>query len=176
MKVKLLSALLVSSILLVGCGSDNDDVTEPPVVVPPPADDAIDIDEASAIVMKLASFDAATGALTFSLQDADEKSISKATDYDIYYFGYPDPSSPSTNAKAWKRWHVTQSYKCDSSADEECVGVLTETAIKGQYTFEASDLDLDSQAAAGALALYKVAIRIHGALASNEIELIEAEE
>lgn len=174
MKVKLLSALLASSILLVGCGSDNDDVTEPPVVVPP-VEDVIEIDEANTIVMNLTSFDAVTGALTFSLENGDKKAITQATDYDIYYFGYPDPDSPSSNAKAWKRWHVTQGFKCDTDLDVECVGVLSETATKGQYTFEATDLDLDSQAAAGAVTIYKVAVQIHGALASNAIELIAAE-
>ncbi|ABV88749.1 hypothetical protein [Shewanella pealeana] len=178
MKVKLLSAMLASSMLLLGCGSDDDnnDVTEPPVVVPPPVEEVIDIDEASTIAMSLDSVDAATGALTFSLKDGDNKAITKATDYDIFYFGYPDPASPSTKAKAWKRWHVTQGYKCDTSTDEECVGILTETATKGQYTFDAIDLDLEGKAAAGAVALYKVAIQIHGAQASNEIELIAAEE
>ncbi|WP_299804105.1 hypothetical protein [uncultured Shewanella sp.] len=177
MKVKLLSALLASSVLLIGCGSDNDnDVTEPPVVVPPPVEDAIDIDEATSIVMNLDSVDAATGALTFSLKDGDNKAISKATDYDIFYFGFPDPDSPSTKAKAWKRWHVTQSYKCDTASNIECAGILTETATKGQYTFDATDLDLDSKAAAGAVELYKVAIQVHGAQASNEMELIAADE
>ncbi|MGS0681275.1 hypothetical protein ACVBIL_08955 [Shewanella sp. 125m-7] len=178
MKVKLLSALLASSVLLMGCGSDDDnnDVTEPPVVVPPPVADVIDISEATSIEMSLESFDGATGAITFSLNDGDNKAITQASNYDIFYFGYPDPASPSTKPKAWKRWHVTQGYKCDTSTDDECGGVLTETATKGQYTFDATDLDLDSKAAAGAVELYKVAIQIHGAQASNEIELIAAEE
>ena len=184
MKIKFLTSLLISSFILIGCGSD--DVTEPPVVVPPVVvppvvvppvvSDAVDIDQATGIVMSLSSFDAATGALTFTLSNDENKAIIKASNYHIAYFGYPDPVSPSTNPKAWKRWHVTQSFKCDIGSDDECAGELTETANEGEYAFYAADLDLDSKAAAGELALYKVAIEIHGAQASNDIELMTADE
>ncbi|MDD8060129.1 MULTISPECIES: hypothetical protein [Shewanella] len=185
MKIKYLSAILASSLLIFGCGSDNDDediiVDDTPVVVVPPVvvdpvSEAVDVNEATDISMQLDSFDAATGALTFTLSNADGKAITNASDYDIVYFGYPDPASPSTKPKAWKRWHVTQSFQCDQTDSANCVGVLEETDIEGQYTFNATDLDLESKAAAGAVEVFKVAVQIHGSNASNEITLIAADE
>ncbi|MEZ9237420.1 hypothetical protein [Shewanella sp. 10N.286.52.A9] len=183
MKRKLLSALLTSSLLLIGC-SDDDNTTEPvePPVVEPPVTDPVDppvsesvaIDEAEAVTLTLKTFDTESGTLTFTLTNDADKAITDASSYQIMYFGYP--ISESNNAKAWKRWHVSQSYSCDTSTEDACNGVLTETDIAGQYTFNATDLDLDSKAAAGAVEQYKVAILIHGAKASNEFELITAEE
>ncbi|MBB1381313.1 hypothetical protein H5071_04865, partial [Shewanella sp. SR41-2] len=43
----------------------------------------------------------------------------------------------------------------------------------GKYTFNVSDLDLQSKASANAEMVFKVAVQIKGALASNEIELID---
>ncbi|GGB72054.1 hypothetical protein K8B83_04620 [Shewanella inventionis] len=185
MKITYLSAILASSLLIFGCNSDSDDddivVVEPPVVVVPPVvvdpvSEAVDVDEASAITMKLDSFDAASGALTFTLTDADGKAITNATDYDIAYFGYPDPASPSIKPKAWKRWHVTQRFQCDQTDIDNCVGLLQETETEGQYTFDATGLDLGSKAAAGAVEVFKVAVQIHGSNASNDITLIAADE
>ncbi|GGP88343.1 hypothetical protein [Shewanella ulleungensis] len=191
MKIKYLSAILASSLLIFGCGSDNDDediitveppvvVTPPVVVVPPvvvdPVSEAVTVDEATDISMQLDSFDAATGALTFTLTDADGKAITNASDYDIVYFGFPDPASPSIKPKAWKRWHVTQSFQCDKTDSDNCVGLLQETDVEGKYTFDATDLDLGSKAAAGAVEVFKVAVQIHGSIASNEITLIAADE
>ena len=82
MKIKYLSAILASSLLIFGCNSDNDDedivVVEPPVVVVPPVvvDEAVDVDDATAITMQLNSFNAASGALTFTLTDAQGNAIS----------------------------------------------------------------------------------------------------
>lgn len=187
MKLKLLSALLASSLLLIGCGSDDDtsapDPVDPPVVEPPvtdpvdpPASEVVKIDDADMIVLTVDEFDAATGALTFTLDNGDEKAITDASTYDIIYLGYPDPNASSSNAKAWKRWHVSQTFSCDPTTEDECSGVLTETETEGQYTFNAIDLDLDSKASAGAVALYKVAIQVHGVKATNEFELIPAGE
>lgn len=171
MNVKLLSALLASTCLLWGCGgSDNDEkeVVEPPVE--PPVSTAVNVDDATSMLVTVDSFDAASGALTFTLQDDAGNPISNASNYEIAYFGYPE--SPSTNPKAWKRWHVTQSFSCDTASDIACEGLLTETATEGQYTFNAIDLDLESKAAAGAVEKFKVAVQINGAQVSNEVELV----
>lgn len=191
MKIKYLSAILASSLLIFGCGSDNDDedtivddtpvVVVPPVVVTPPVvvdpvSDAVDVNEATDISMQLDSFDAATGALTFTLSNADGKAVTNASEYEIVYFGFPDPASPSTKPKAWKRWHVSQSFGCDQTDAENCAGLLEETDTEGQYTFNAIDLDLESKAAAGAVEVFKVAVQIHGSNVSNEITLIAADE
>ncbi|WP_418358018.1 hypothetical protein ACNH6B_01635 [Shewanella basaltis] len=182
MKIKYLSAILASSLLIFGCNSDNDDedivVVEPPVVVVPPVvvDEAVDVNDATAITMQLNSFNAASGALTFTLTDAQGNAITNANDYDIVYFGYPDPASPSIKPKAWKHWHVTQRFQCDQTDSDNCVGLLQETQTLGQYTFDATGLDLESKAAAGAVEVFKVAVQIHGSNASNDITLIAADE
>ena len=179
MKRKLLSTLLVSSFLLIGCGSDDDssvlDHVDPPVVEPP-VTETITIDDTEAVILTVDEYNAETGALTFSLDNGDSLAITDASDYSIMYFGYPDPASPSSNAKAWKRWHVSQTFNCDTSSEDECAGSLTATETEGQYTFSATGLDLESKAAAGAVEVFKVAIQIHGAKATNEFELIPAGE
>ncbi|MCL1065828.1 hypothetical protein L2735_03280 [Shewanella olleyana] len=184
MKRKLLSTLLVSSFLLIGCGSDDDssvvDPVEPPVVEPPvvvpPVTETITIDDTEAVILTVDEYNAETGDLTFTLDNGDSLAITDASDYSIMYFGYPDPASSSSNAKAWKRWHVSQTFNCDTSTEDACAGILTETETQGQYSFNAVDLDLESKAAAGAVEVFKVAIQIHGAKATNEFELIPAGE
>ncbi|WP_350431887.1 hypothetical protein ABIS04_17430 [Shewanella sp. H8] len=185
MKLKYLSAILASSLLMFGCSSDDDDVVtdpvvvEPPVVVVPPVvvdpvSDAVKIDDASSVVVSLDTYNATTGALAFTLANTEGKALTDATNYSIVYFGFPDPDSPSVKPKAWKRWHVTQSYVCDSATTDECTGTLAATDTEGAYTFNVSDLDLQSKASDDADMIYKVAIEINGALASNEIELVSA--
>jgi hypothetical protein len=187
MKVKYLSAILASSLLIFGCNSDNDDdvavidppvVVVPPVVVPPvvvpPVIDGVSIDDASSVVVTLDTFNATTGALSFTVANSGGEALTNVADYDIVYFGFPDPASVSTKPKAWKRWHVTQSYQCDSSTSDECTGTLAATDTEGKYTFNVSDLDLQSKASDDADMIYKVAIQINGTLASNEIELVSA--
>ncbi|MCZ4339018.1 hypothetical protein [Shewanella colwelliana] len=170
MNDKLVTSLLAALLLCGGCGSDDSDTTEPPVVVPPPVADSIDINEATVINLDLATFDGASGALTFNLADADKLAITNVKDYKITYFGFPDETKTSSKAKAWKRWHVTKSYQCDS-AEANCNGVLVE-AEKGSYSFDATGLDWDENATAGAVEKYKVAIEIKGALAENELVLL----
>lgn len=169
MNDKLITGLLATLLLCGGCGSDDADTTEPPIVVPPPVADSIDINEAAAINLTLAQFDGDSGALSFSLADDSALAITNVKDYRITYFGFPDDESPSRKAKAWKRWHVTHTYACDSAA-AQCDGVLVESD-KGQYSFEAIGLNWDDNSATGAVKRYKVAIEINGALASNELTL-----
>ncbi|KIO38227.1 hypothetical protein [Shewanella sp. cp20] len=171
MNEKLLTALLATALICGGCGSDdNDDKDDGGNITPPPVADTIDAGEALAINLTLAEFDGATGALNFALKDADGLAITNAKDYRIVYFGFPDSTTASSNAKAWKHWHVTQSYLCDS-AEGDCQGVLTETD-KGQYSFEATDLNWDANTAPGSVKEYKVGIEIKGAKATNELVLL----
>jgi hypothetical protein len=189
MNVKYLSAILASSLLIFGCNSDNDDdvavidppvvvvppVVTPPVVVVPPVLDGISIDDASSIVVTLDTFNATTGSLLFTVANNDGEALINVANYDIVYFGFPDPASLSIKPKAWKRWHVTQSYQCDGAGSDSCSGTLEATDTAGKYTFNVSDLDLQSKASANAAMIYKVAIQIKGSLASNAIELISAD-
>ncbi|MCL1060109.1 hypothetical protein L2729_19240 [Shewanella gelidimarina] len=174
MNYKLFSVLLTGALMTTACGSDdNDTVTPvdpvtPPVVVVPTT---IDVAKAATIELELASFDGVSGALSFSLSDADQMAITNAKEYRIVYFGFPDHDDPSTKAKAWKRWHLSKSYQCGSEASE-CEGLLTETATKGSYTFEAPGLDWSSDATPDAVQKYKVAIEIKGALSSNDLEVL----
>ena len=170
MNEKLLTALLATALICGGCGSDDNDDDDGGVIVPPPVADSIDAGEALAINLTLAEFDGATGTLNFALKDDAGLAITNAKDYNIVYFGFPDSTTESRNAKAWKHWHVTQSYQCDS-VNGGCQGVLEETD-KGQYSFSATDLDWDANTAPGSVAEYKVAIEIKGAKATNELVLL----
>lgn len=170
MNDKLVTSLLAALLLCGGCGSDDNDTEVPPVVTPPPVADSVDANEALAINLSLAEFDGASGALSFTLEDDAALAITNAKDYKITYFGFPADGATSSNAKAWKRWHVTQSFECDSSAGE-CEGVLVESE-KGTYSFEAPSLNWDQNTANGSVQKYKVAIEIKGAMASNELVLL----
>ncbi|QIR15489.1 hypothetical protein [Shewanella aestuarii] len=171
MNDKLVTSLLAGLLLCTGCGSDSDSAKdEPPVINPPPVVDSIDATEALAINLSLAEFDGVSGTLNFSLADDDALAVTNAKDYSITYFGFPDENLSSSHAKAWKRWHVTHQYTCDSAA-ADCEGVLVETE-KGSYRFDATDLDWDVNTAPGSVKKYKVAIEIKGTLASTEIALL----
>lgn len=170
MKYPLL-ALTLGTLALVGCGSDDDkseEVTPPPP--PPPVETTVSIDEASQINLAVEQFDPNTGSLVFSLTDANQAAITDAKSYDIYYFGFPNKDKASANPKAWKRWHVTQSYRCQSQG--ECTGQLTEVK-NGQYQFEIAGLDWQQQDPSGAVSQIKVAIQIYGAKANNELTLVQ---
>lgn len=169
MKYPLL-ALTLASFTLAGCGSDDnksEEITPPPP--PPPVEKTVSIDEATQINLAVKQFDPNTGTLLFTLADASQAAITAAKNYDIYCFGFPDKNKSSSNAKAWKRWHVTQSYRCQSKG--ECSGKLTEVK-NGQYQFEIAGLDWQQQDPSGAVAQIKVAIQIYGTKANNELTLV----
>lgn len=167
MKYPLL-AFTLGALALVGCGNNDNDSEE--VTPLPPAENTVAIDEAVQINLTIEQFDPNTGTLVFSLTDAEKNAITAAKDYDIYYFGFPDKDKTSANPKAWKRWHVTQNYRCHSQ--QECDGKLTEVT-GGQYQFEIAALDWHQQDPSGSVAQIKVAIQIYGAKANNELSLIE---
>lgn len=171
MKYPLL-AVTLATLVLVGCGSDSNNTEEetPPTPPPPPVENTVNIDEATEINLKLEQFDSSTGTIQFSLTDAQQEVITAAKTYDIYYFGFPDKDKGSSNPKAWKRWHVAQSYRCQSLG--ECSGKLTEVT-SGQYQFEIAGLDWSEQDPSGSVAQIKVAIQIYGAKANNELSLIQ---
>ncbi|GGI91960.1 hypothetical protein [Shewanella gelidii] len=190
MKHKLLTAMMLGSIALTGCGTDDPEIIEepvvvdppqppvvvdppqPPVVVTPPVEvTTIEADEALAINLTLTSYDSASGTLLFDLKDDDGLAITNAKDYDIAFMGFPDPNEKSSKPKAWKRWHVAHVYHCQSSDEAECQGNLSETATKGSYAFNATDLDLMTDDPAKAVKSYLVGISIKGAQATNVVEL-----
>lgn len=167
MKYPLL-ALTLGTLVLTGCGSE-DNKSEAITPPPPPVEKTVSIDEATQINLAVEQFDPDTGTLVFSLTDANQAAIITAKNYDIYYFGFPDKHKSSPNPKAWKRWHVTQNYRCQSKG--ECSGKLTEVK-NGQYQFEIAGLDWQQQDPSGAVAQIKVAIQIYGTKANNELTLV----
>ncbi len=164
-----LSSFIACALFVSACGSDSNDgggeVTPPPVVP------TIHIDKAANIELELTSFDGVSGALSFMLSDNAQQAITQAKDYNIIYFGFPEESSGINNPKSWQRWHLTNSYSCNTQ-ENECEGLLSESDIKGSYTFEAPDLDWSQGDSAKLVQKYKVAIEIKGALSSNEIDLL----
>ena len=101
MKSPLLT-LTLATLMLVGCGSDSNN-TEPETPQPPPVENAVNIDEATQINLKLEQFDSSTGTIQFSLTNAQQEAITAAKTYDIYYFGFPDKAKESSNPKACVR-------------------------------------------------------------------------
>lgn len=169
MKYPLL-ALTLATLTLTACGSDDnpsEEVTPPPP--PPPVETTVSIEDATQINLAVEQFDPNTGTVVFSLTDANQAAITAAKNYDIYYFGFPDKNTSSSNAKAWKRWHVTQNYRCQSQG--ECSGKLSEIK-NGQYQFEIAGLDWQSKDPSGAVSQIKVAIQIYGTKANNELTLV----
>lgn len=168
MKYPLL-ALTLGTLALVGCGSDDNHAEESTPTPPPPVEKTVNIDEATQINLIVEQFEPDTGTVLFSLADASQTAITAAKNYDIYFFGFPDKSKPSSHPKAWKRWHVTQNYRCQSK--EECSGKLTEIK-NGQYQFEIAGLDWQQHDPNKLVSHIKVAIQIYGAKAQNQLDLI----
>lgn len=167
MKHSVLALLLASLVLTAGCSDDDDEVItpEPPIAV-------ADIDSADTLVLELTGFDGPSGELAFTLTDADGVRLNGAESYTIHYIGLP--SELSRKPKSWRRWHAFTSFLCNSPASEDCDGVLQPVDQLGNYRFTAEGLDWDAMSTPEAVQTYKVAIQIHGALASNPVELIVA--
>ncbi|WP_229377305.1 hypothetical protein [Shewanella woodyi] len=171
MNNKRLTSLLACTLLATACGSDSNDSNDGGEIAPPPVATTIDIDKATSIQIELTSFEGASGALSFNLSDNEKQAITQAKDYKIIYFGFPEQNSKINNPKGWQRWHLTNSYSCNSQ-EKECEGILTELETKGSYTFEAPDLDWSRGDSDEVVKRYKVAIEIKGALSSNELEIL----
>ncbi|MGI2257914.1 hypothetical protein [Shewanella sp. GXUN23E] len=168
MKKLYITALLASLTLIGGCSDDDDEVIVPPE--PPLA--VADIDSASVILLELGSFDGPSGELGFTLSDDKGVRLTGASAYSIHYLGMPD--EPSRKPKSWQRWHAISSFHCPADNSAPCTGILDAVDDKGNYRFTADGLDWDSLATPDAVGIYKVAIQIHGALASNQVELMTA--
>ncbi|MBW8183013.1 hypothetical protein K0625_05000 [Shewanella sp. NR704-98] len=166
-----LASLLACSLLATACGSDSNNSNDGGEIAPPPVDTAIDIDKATSIQVELIGFEGVSGALSFNLSDNEQQAITQAKDYKIIYFGFPEQSGKINNPKGWQRWHLTNSYSCNNQ-EKQCEGILTESETKGNYTFEAPDLDWSRGDSDGVVTRYKVAIEIKGALSSNEVALL----
>ncbi|WP_372872002.1 hypothetical protein [Shewanella sp.] len=168
MNAKLLYPLL-GTLLLGACGSDND---SPEVTPPePPVATTVHIDEAEALSLEVVSFEPQTGEVEFTLKDNNGLAVTEAKQYELIYFGLPAEGKASNNPKAWKRWHVTQSFAC-ADIPANCEGVLTESNTKGRYLFRAQGLDWSQDAPDGTLARYRLAITFHGAKASSDMQFV----
>ncbi|MCL2918944.1 hypothetical protein [Shewanella litorisediminis] len=171
MKPRLLYPLLAT--LLVGaCGSDNDP-QEPTIPEPPepPVAEVVHVDEANSIALEVVSFEPLSGAVEFTLKNEAGLAVTGASQYELIYFGLPPEENASRNPKAWKRWHVSQSFRCGEDTST-CEGVLTEGNTKGRYLFEAQGLDWSQDAPEGTLSRYRLAITLQGAKASSDMQFV----
>ena len=167
MKYMCTAAILASLTLVAGCNDDDDDLpVEPPLQV-------ANIDSASTIALEMKNFDGPSGELGFTLTNGEGVRLNGANSYTIHYLG--SPAEPSVKPKSWKKWHTINSFHCDANNPDTCQGVLDALDDEGNYRFIADGLNWDNAAAQGAVGVYKVAVEIHGALASNPVELYTAE-
>ncbi|WP_025820749.1 hypothetical protein [Shewanella marina] len=158
MKLRQLTLMLATSLLITACGSDDDNSPSIP---------SIAVDQVTSIDLKMTQFDKLTGELNFSLADDKNMAISGATAYHIFYIGKADPEATPTYARSWKRWHGTLQYHCQIDDAKACSGQLLETS-PGQYSFTPENYDWAEQANSNRVAHYQVAVKIIGKQTHNE--------
>ncbi|WP_258405951.1 hypothetical protein [Shewanella acanthi] len=166
MNYPLLKAAL-AALFLSGCGSDSETIEDKPTTPEQPVISTINVDDAEQINLTVDEYRADSQSLLFTLNDGEQKPIIGAQYYDAYFFGFADKKS--SNPKAWKRWHVTQTYRCQTEG--ECTGTLTELG-NGQYQFDIPGLNWQAQDPSGAASTVKVSMLIYGAKANSEFNLV----
>ncbi|MCL2913569.1 hypothetical protein L2725_07175 [Shewanella corallii] len=166
MKYLCTAAILASLILVAGCDDDDDEPVEPPLTV-------ANIDTAASFELVMNNFDGPSGELGFTLVHDQGVRLNGAASYTIHYLGMP--AEPSVKPKSWKKWHTINTFSCQAGQTEPCQGALDALDDEGNYRFIADGLNWDKSAVDSAVGVYKVAVEVHGALASNPVEFYTAE-
>ena len=148
---KLCCAIGLSSVLLLGCGSDDDDnkPVEPPVEPPVTT---IGINETDTLSVNLTTVDAEKGNIALTLTGDDDKLVTDASGFNLILMGYPKEGTSSVKYKL--DWHQANHANCIT--DTECTLAITESE-SGKY-----NLELDSVEWKDAIDSYRVAVEVKG--------------
>ncbi|MEZ9199609.1 MULTISPECIES: hypothetical protein [unclassified Shewanella] len=159
---KLCCAIGLSSVLLLGCGSDDDDnkPVEPPVE--PPVS-TIGINDTETLSVNLTTVDAEKGSVALTLTGDDEKLVTDAGAFNLILMGYPKEGSSSVKYKLG--WHQANHSNC--IADVDCTMAITELE-SGKY-----NLELDSVEWKDAIDSYRVAVEVKGEKAHLELAFLD---
>ncbi len=158
---KLYCAIGLSSVLLLGCGSDDDDKPVEPPVEPPVS--TIGINDTETLSVNLTTVDAEKGSVALTLTGDDEKLVTDAGAFNLILMGYPKEGGSSVKYKLG--WHQANHSNC--IADVDCTMAITESE-SGKY-----NLELDSVEWKDAIDSYRVAVEVKGDKAHLELAFLD---
>lgn len=159
---KLYCAIGLSSVLLLGCGSDDDDnkPVEPPVE--PPVS-TIGINDTETLTVNLTTVDAEKGSVALTLTGDDDKLVTEASGFNLILMGYPEEGSSSVKYKLG--WHQVNNSNC--IADVDCTMAITESE-SGKYNLELGSVEWKD-----AIDSYRVAVEVKGEKAHLELAFLD---
>lgn len=158
---KICLAIGLSSVLMLGCGSSDDDKPTEPPVEPPVT--TIDINDTQSISAVLQSVDGEKGSVTLTLTGDDDKQVTSASAFNLVIMGYPEEGQASTKYKL--AWHQANHSNCIT--DEQCT-LNTHEAEPGVY-----NLDLEEVEWKVAVSNYRVAVEVMGDKAHLELAFLD---
>ncbi|MFT5789330.1 hypothetical protein CXF83_06450 [Shewanella sp. Choline-02u-19] len=160
---KLYCAFGLGSLLLFGCGSDDNKTVEPPIEPPVPPVTTIGINETDTLSVSLKAVDGASGNVALTLTGDDDKLVTDASGFNLIIMGYPKEGDSSVKYKL--AWHQANNSNCIE--DEECTLAVTE-AEPGVY-----NLELDAIEWKDAIDNYRVAVEVKGEKAHLELAFLD---
>ncbi|MFT5788934.1 MAG: hypothetical protein ACI8SJ_001042 [Shewanella sp.] len=160
---KIYCAIGLSSVLLLGCGSDDDNTVEPPVEPPVVPVTTISINETETLSVSLKTVDGANGNVALTLTGDGDKLVTDASGFNLIIMGYPKEGESSVKYKL--AWHQASHSNCIE--DEECTLAVTE-ATSGVY-----NLELDAVDWKDAVDNYRVAVEVKGEKAHLELAFLD---
>lgn len=163
-QTKLCCAICLASMLLLGCGSDDDKTIEPPVEPPiePPVS-SISINDTETLNVKLTTIDGETGSVALTLMGDDDLLVTGASSFNLIIMGYPEAGQTSVKYKL--AWHQANHANCIEN--EECPLTVTESESGGYI------LDLDNVEWKNAIDNYRVAVEVKGDKAHLELAFVD---
>ncbi|QQX79402.1 hypothetical protein JK628_18000 [Shewanella sp. KX20019] len=158
---KLYCAIGLSSVLLFGCGSDDDKTVEPPIVEPPVT--TIGINETETLSVNLTTVDGETGNVALTLTGDDDLLVTGASGFNLIIMGYPKEGETSVKYKL--AWHQANNANCIE--DAECDLTVTE-AESGIYNLELGTVEWKD-----AVDNYRVAVEVKGEKSHLELAFLD---
>ncbi|WP_144212478.1 hypothetical protein [Shewanella donghaensis] len=159
---KLCSVISLSTVLLFGCGSSDDDTVVDPIdppVEPPVIVTTVNIDETATLTAAVQSVDAEKGTIIVKLTGDEAKSVTDATGFNLMMIGYPAAGKSST--KYSLGWHQATHANCIEA--ETCLMDINE-AESGLYQLTFDDVDWKD-----GVETYRVALEVKGEKAHHEL-------
>jgi hypothetical protein len=153
---KLYCAIGLGSVLLFGCGSDDNKTVEPPVTT-------IGINDTETLSVSVQTIDAEKGTVALTLTGNNDKLVTDASGFNLIIMGYPKKGDTSVKYKL--AWHQSNHSNCIE--DQECTLAVTE-AESGVY-----NLELDAVEWKDAIDNYRVAVEVKSEKAHLELAFLD---